>query len=180
VRLPAFVGVSLAALTACSSVDRSAGPSDISDVLASPGTPAAAASVSRPLSGTCTTVVTRLAPPPVEMQRIEYTCRISHLGLTTGVTTQTVDVATGAISSSGVLVAANGDELNVTFAGSGIVSFTDPTHAIVNFDGVQTFSGGTGRFADAEGSADVAGTVHLDVVTGAATGEFGLEGALTY
>ena len=41
--------------------------------------------------------------------------------------TQTVDVATGALSSTGTLVAANGDELAVSFSGTAVLSFTDPT-----------------------------------------------------
>jgi hypothetical protein len=39
-------------------------------------------SAARPLSGTCTTTVSRLEPPPVEVQHFDLTCRLSHLGLT--------------------------------------------------------------------------------------------------
>jgi hypothetical protein len=162
----AFLG-----LVACSSIDQSTGPS-----LARGGR----SSVERPFSGRCTTVVTRLVPPPIEVQRIEYTCRLSHLGLTHAVTTQTVDVATGAISSTGVYAAANGDQLNVAFVGSAVLSFTDPTDATVTFLGTQTLSPGTGRFADGHGTADLAGTAHINLITGSGTGEFTVEGTLTY
>jgi hypothetical protein len=72
----------LAALAACSSADRSIGPS--SEGLAIPGAlvPPALKSAARPLSGTCTTTVSRLEPPPVEVQHFDLTCRLSHLGLT--------------------------------------------------------------------------------------------------
>ena len=88
-RPPRSVALFLATLAACSSADRSTGPS--SEGLAIAGSPALR-SATRPLSGTCTTAVSRLAPPPIEVQRFELTCRLSHLGLTQATLTQTVDV----------------------------------------------------------------------------------------
>jgi hypothetical protein len=114
------------------------------------------------------------------MQSIEYTCRISHLGLTHAVVTQTVNTLTGALSSSGVFVAANGDQLNSNFEGTAVLSFTDPTNATVTFSGTQEFSPGTGRFASAEGSADLVGSARINLITGSGTGEFTLDGTLTY
>ena len=174
----AFVG-----LVSCSSTDQSTGPSlaDDADQTTEPSLARGGRlSVERPLSGRCTTVVTRLVPPPIEVQRIEYTCHLSHLGLTHAVTTQTVDVTTGAISSTGVYVAANGDQLNVDFVGTAVLSFTDPTDATVTFLGTQTLSPGTGRFVDGHGTAGLAGTAHVNLITGAGTGEFSVEGNLTY
>jgi len=170
----------LAALAACSSADRSTGPS--SEGLAIPGSlaPPASSSAARPLSGTCTTVVSRLAPPPTEVQHFELTCRLSHLGLTQAVLTQTVDVATGAFSGTGTYVAANGDELAFTFTGTAELSFTDPTDATVTFEAVQDLSGGSGRFSAADGTAQVAGTTRLNLITGSGTGELTLDGALAY
>jgi hypothetical protein len=138
------------------------------------------APAARPLSGRCTTVVTRLEPPPIEVQRIEYTCRISHLGLTHAVVIQTVNVITGDLSSSGVFVAANGDQLHSDFTGHATLSFVDPTDATVTFEGTERFSPGTGRFAAAHGTAELAGTAHTNLITGAATGEFTLQGTLAY
>lgn len=164
------------ALCACSAADQPTGPS-----LSEPSTSAVQGGTSaRPLSGRCTTVVTRLEPPPIEVQRIEYTCQISHLGLTHAVVIQTVDVTTGALSSSGVFVAANGDQLRSDFTGTAVLSFTDPTDATVTFNGTEEFSPGTGRFVDASGTAELAGSARVNLITGAATGEFSLEGALTY
>jgi hypothetical protein len=141
----------------------------------------ARSSVSRPLFGRCTMVVTRISPPPpIEVQRIEYTCRISHLGLTRAIVTQTVDVTTGALSTTGVYVAANGDQLNSEFSGTAQITFTGPTAATVSFEGVQQFDAGSGRFQQASGSARLVGSYQLNPVTGAATGEFTLRGTLTY
>jgi hypothetical protein len=168
------------ALCACSAPDQPTGPSFGEPNPASPQARGGATLVTRPLSGRCTTVVTRLVPPPIEVQRIEYTCQISHLGLTHAVVIQTVDVTTGVLRSSGVFVAANGDQLSSDFAGTAVLSFTDPTDATVTFTGAEEFSPGTGRFADASGTAQLDGSARVNLITGDATGEFTLEGSLTY
>jgi hypothetical protein len=66
-----------------------------------------------------------------------------------------VDVTTGALSGTGVYVAANGDEIAFTFTGTAELTFTDPTDATVTFEVVQDLSGGTGRFAAVDGTAEV-------------------------
>jgi hypothetical protein len=66
----------------------------------------------------------------------------------------------------GMFVAANGDLLQLTFAGTS--SFVPPF--TLNFTSFATFTGGTGRFADAGGQAVVTGT--LDVRTGAGDGSW--------
>jgi len=179
-RRPHSAALFLAALAACSSTDWSTGPSSEGLVAPTSVAPAASTSVPRPLSGTCTTAVSRLAPPPIEVQRFELSCRISHLGLTQATLTQTVDVATGAISGTGVYVVANGDEIAFTFSGAAELSFTDPTDATVTFETVQVLSAGTGRFAAADGTAEVAGTTRLNLITGSGTGEVTLDGTLAY
>jgi hypothetical protein len=45
---------------------------------------------------------------------------------------------------------------------------------------VQDLSGGSGRFAAADGTAEVAGTTRLNLITGSGTGELTLDGALAY
>jgi len=62
-------------------------------------------------------------------------------------------------------VAANGDQLSSSFTGSAVLSFTDPTDASVTFQG---------------STADLAGTVRINLITGSGTGEFTLQGTLTY
>jgi hypothetical protein len=178
-RRPLSAALFLAALAACSPADRSTGPS--SEHLAIPGSFAPESkSAARPLSGSCTTAISRLAPPPTEVQHFELTCHLSHLGLTQATLTQTVDVTTGALSGTGVYVAANGDELAFTFTGTAELSFTDPTDATVTFAVAQDLSGGTGRFAAADGTANVSGTSQLNLITGSGTGELTLDGTLAY
>ena len=177
---PTFVVV---LLCACSAIDQPTSSSTIDgadqDAVPSPQH-GGSSRHTRPLSGRCTTIVTRLVPPPIEVQRIEYTCRISHLGLTHAVVIQTINVATGALSSSGVFVAANGDQLSSDFTGLATLSFVDPTDATVTFQGTEDFSPGTGRFAAADGTARLVGSARTNLITGTATGEFTLDGTLTY
>jgi hypothetical protein len=173
----------LVAVVGCSSMDQSTGPTANRD--ADQATSASLARgvhsvVERPLSGRCTTIVTRVAPPPIEVQRIEYTCRISHLGLTHAVVIQTLNVATGDITNNGDFEAANGDKLSSSFVGTASLSFTDPTNATVTFHGTQGFSPGTGRFSQATGSANLVGGAHINLITGSATGAFTLNGTLAY
>ncbi len=179
-RRPRSTALFLAALAACSSADRSTGPSSEGLAISGSGVTPASSSAARPLSGTCTTAVSRLVPPPIEVQHFELTCHLSHLGLTQAVLTQTVDVTTGALSGTGVYVAANGDELAFTFTGTAELSFTDPTDATVTFEAVQDLTGGTGRFAAADGTAEVVGTTRLNLITGSGAGELTLDGALGY
>jgi hypothetical protein len=175
--------LAVVALCACSTADEPLGPSpggSTEQVGESSLARGKLSSHTRLLSGRCTTVVTRLEPPPIEVQRVEYTCRISHLGLTHAVVIQTVDVTTGALRNSGVWIAANGDQLNSDFSGVAVLTFTDPTDAIVTFRGIQRFSPGTGRFVEGNGAAQLVGETQIDLITGAGTGEFTLEGTLTY
>jgi hypothetical protein len=70
----------------------------------------------------------------------------TQLGRFTRSETILLNPSTGMFTGTMTYVAANGDELNCTFSGA----FTSQTTA----SGVYTFSGGTGRFADASGQAD--------------------------
>jgi hypothetical protein len=174
--IPAATLISLAA---CSSLDQTIGPS-----LSRGGQ----SEVPRSLKGECDTEVTILSIGPdgrLDLS-IDYTCRISHLGLTHNTVIQTVIPAgppTGAllpvlVNNTGAYVAANGDRLNSSFSGTGVSNLADFTAV---FEGTETFSGGTGRFADAFGSAHIQGTAVLDPATGTGTAHFTLtEGTLTY
>ena len=76
----------------------------------------------------------------------------------------------GAFHARGIIgfVAANGDRLYATFVGSGFLDFY--FEWIDGLEGTLTFVGGTGRFADASGSADL---VYL-------RGRSSIEGAIDY
>ncbi len=168
----------LLALAACSPADRTAGPS-----LA----PAAASEASRPLTGQCDTEVTILSVSPdgrLDLA-IEYTCRISHLGLTHNTVIQSVipagppqgSLLPTVVNNTGAYVAANGDRVSSSFSGTGVTNLADFT---ATFEGTETFLPGTGRFAGASGSAHIEGTAVLDPATGTGTAHFTLEGTITY
>jgi hypothetical protein len=70
----------------------------------------------------------------------------TYLGRFTGIETVVLDLATGTFTGTRVFVAADGDRLYANVEGG----FTSATTA----EGTLTFTGGTGRFADATGEAD--------------------------
>lgn len=170
----------LVALAACSSMDQTTGPS-----LARGGN--SEATRPRPLKGSCDTEVTILSVGPdgrLDLS-IEYTCQISHLGRTHNTVLQSV-IPTGppvgvllpaSLSNTGTYVAANGDRVNSSFTGTGVTNLADFTAV---FEGTETFLPGTGRFADASGTAEVQGTAALNPATGTGTAHFTLEGSITY
>ncbi|MEO7502328.1 MAG: hypothetical protein ABIW94_06795 [Gemmatimonadaceae bacterium] len=81
---------------------------------------------------------------------------------------QTVNVLTGELNNTTTYTAANGDQLTTTFAG------TDPLGGDIEFTGLETYTGGTGRFANATGESFLQGSA-----TGA-TGEFTSKGSITF
>lgn len=134
-----------------------------------------AAEPQRPHGGTCSTVVTPLSPPGdfPQVLRIDADCALTHLGRTSGQTTQYV-VPAGPPGATIPLVitntmryrAANGDELNMWFAGTGQL---DPVTGEVTFVGTDTYQGGTGRFAHATGTATTQGSASVFTNLGAFT-----------
>jgi len=98
-------------------------------------------------------------------------------GNTTGIATQvgqfsfsyqlTVTLADGTATGSAQLIAANGDSVFTTVAGS---SEQTSTPGVVSITEVDTITGGTGRFAGAQGSFTVERLVNL--ATGLTSGSF--------
>ena len=145
---------------------------------------ALAAKPDRPYSGSCSTIVTPQGPPPApgvpQLLAITYDCTLAHLGRTTAIVQQVVSFA-GA-GPSGVLLslantttytAASGDQLIATFQGSALL---DPQTGDVSFVGIETFHGGSGRFANATGNSQLEGTA--SVVTN--RGFFTSKGRVSY
>jgi hypothetical protein len=96
----------------------------------------------RPFKGHAAGTVTGVAPSGALV--VESTGDATHLGKFTR--TEYVDFGPfGTISGTVVFTAANGDELWADFSGG----FTSPTTA----EGTYTFTGGSGRFSDATGTA---------------------------
>lgn len=118
----------------------------------------------RPFQGSCSTVVTPLNPEGSSL-RIDADCQLSHLGHATGVAMQTVNVIgqNGAvlvttIANTTTYRAANGDELDQSFSGMALINVVTGD---VQYTGTETFHGGTGRFADASGTSQLAGTASI-------------------
>ena len=79
----------------------------------------------------------------------------------------TVTLANGTATGSGILIAANGDSLTTTIAGS---SEMTATPGVVSITEIDTITGGTGRFAGAQGSFTIERLANL--VTGFTSGSF--------
>jgi len=119
----------------------------------------ATATASRPLTGRCETSFDPppFPLPPVLRQVDTGICQLSHLGRATIYSVQDIQFATGTqVSVELTFTAANGDVLRATNVGT-----SAPGGPGVTFQGVTTFTGGTGRFANATGEARIAGTANF-------------------
>jgi hypothetical protein len=141
--------------------------------------PSFSASPTRPAGGSCTFASAVLPaepgqPPNVRRLHIDEECQLMHLGRAIGSAeeTATFTPAGPIITNRTTYTAANGDQLFVTFNGSG----TPPQNGVVTFSGTETVTGGTGRFAGASGA--LARTGSVSVLT--QTGEFETRGSLSY
>jgi hypothetical protein len=150
---------------------------------------AAAPAASRPLRGECQTTFTPIDPvsagacsafvaAPSAFIQISGVCYVSHLGRATVEATQQIlfhlnssgtpvivngQPVVDALRNCGVFTAANGDLLRHTATGT-VAPGEQP--GVVTLEGALTFSGGTGRFASASGSAGFAGSANLTTNTG--------------
>jgi hypothetical protein len=136
-----------------------------------------------PISGTFGTTFTLnpTATPGVFDSPIEGVGTIPTLGFCTIVVQQTVDFRTDPPSlnpSNWVLTFIGGDELKVSFNGTGAPDPADP--AFFQLSGTGTITGGTGRFQNASGELRAPGVAHLDTAPGVFPGQghgaFTLEG----
>lgn len=133
------------------------------------------AAPSRPISASCQTTFAFTATGSI---RVEGTCHYSHLGLTAAVADQIAipqPDGTLQIVNTAVYTAPNGDELFATFVGTGV--FMSPV--LLSFSGVETYSGGTGRFADATGSSTLTGSAGFTSAS-AGVGQYSAQGMIAY
>jgi hypothetical protein len=119
-------------------------------VIGALGSGSAEANGGRRFKGTADGAITG-ATSPVDLI-VDYTGTATHLGTFTRRELVHIN-ADGTIVGTIVFVAANGDELDVSLSGQ----FTSLAGDAVA--GGYTFTGGTGRFSDATGSATFAGTI---------------------
>lgn len=93
---------------------------------------------------------------------VNGTCQIAHLGRTAFYVEQVADFMNGTLSGFTVFTAANGDELHATHTGP----LTPPDGALQQVDVILSFTGGTGRFEHATGTAHGTGVANLATGTG--------------
>ena len=158
-------------------VQRLAGAGTALLALATWAVPAAAAE-DRPCGSRCSTVVT-----PISETQLQITgdCHATHLGASRVETLQTVmpmgppmmGMLMLHIVNDTTCRAANGDLMTMRFTGHGHL---DLATGHVHFMGVESFTGGTGRFAAATGMASVEGSA--SVITN--VGQFVAKGRISY
>jgi len=112
-------------------------------------------------------------PPPTTLSVDGSATGIAtHVGQFSFTYQLTVNLANGTATGSARLIAANGDSVFTTIAGS---SELTTTPGVVSITEINTITGGTGRFAAAQGSFTVERLVNL--VTGFTSGS--LHGTIT-
>jgi hypothetical protein len=128
----------------------------------------------RPIQGECE--AGNAEPPVVAFPLMSFvavgTCQFSHLGQATLRTVGERNLLTGVQVAEATLTAANGEQLHLTSAGTGVP--TGPT--TISFTGTATIIGGTGRFASSTGEMAVEGT--SDSTTGVT--QLSYDGWITY
>jgi len=139
-------------------------------------------SVSRPISGRCTTNIHSAVPGPVSLVLdMTGSCNLSHLGRSSLVIHQECYYAgplAGTCDNTSITTAANGDRLYATWHSAVGQNTFDGCNAV--FAGVNTYTGGTGRFDGATGSSYIEGTAACNPATGAFTGQYTLSGTISY
>ena len=107
-------------------------------------------------------------PPPTTLNADGNTTGIAtHVGQFSFTYQLTVTLATATATGSGHLVAANGDSIYTTIAGTLEVTSTPGVDSITE---INTITGGTGRFAGAQGTFTVERLINL--ATGFTSGSF--------
>ena len=107
-------------------------------------------------------------PPPTTLSvNGSVTGIASHVGQFSYTYQLTVTLANGTATGSAVLVAANGDNIFTTIFGIGVPTSTPGVNSITE---INTITGGTGRFAEAQGSFTVERLINL--ATGSTSGSF--------
>lgn len=154
------------ALAACSD-NRVTSPSTDVDVNASRGGSGSRPPHTRDLRGRCATTFTFTSPPgPAQQLHIDGNCVYAPMGRLTLSSEQTVVFnpdGSSTITNTSTYTAPNGDQIFATFLGTG-----EPPDAAGNvcFEGTETYTGGTGRFTGATGSADIRGCASLPTQSG--------------
>ena len=106
--------------------------------------------VDRPVTGSCELKVEILALNfPILTQRDVGVCHLAHLGRAEMDGTLEINLLQGTQSGTRTFTAANGDELYASVQGTS----APVGPGLIGFSATFTFTGGTGRFANASGTA---------------------------
>jgi hypothetical protein len=133
--------------------------------------------VTRPASADCaTTFVPSDFTYPLLTIQIDGVCKLLHAGRATLRATQSIDVTNGSFTNVSTYIAANGDEIHTSFAGT---PTSPPGSTDVTFVGEETYTGGTGRFAGASGRAAATGSATL-APDQSGVGAYQVDGWITY
>lgn len=160
-----LVALPILTLAGCSQLDSPLAPQKI----ALGSAPSASANlVTRPWEGSCKGH--GIVRSDLITLDITGDCHLSHLGLTTTVGIETLGAVLNAVHT---FTAANGDLLYTTTTGYATLK---PDFSGVNFFNTETITGGTGRFANASGSATRNGSSNFSD----GSGEWVIQGTLTY
>jgi hypothetical protein len=158
-----LVALSSLALAGCGQLDSPVAPQKMIGLA-----PVSANLVTRPWEGSCEGI--GAFRPNSAILDITGICRLSHLGLTTHVG---VEIVGAVLNATHTFTAANGDLLFTTTTGTAVLK---PDFSGVIFSNIETVTGGTGRFANASGTATRIGSTVFS--NGTATWE--IQGTLTY
>lgn len=171
-RFPIHVALSIAVLflsmAACSS-------DEIATPLSSPNssTPASIQSVERPWLGECDVDAEFISEFTL---RIVGSCQLAHIGRATLLAYQTITPGELGISytNTAIYTAPDGDELHTTNIGVAV-----PNSTGLSLSGTETAAGGTGRFANATGAAQLTGAIRFTSST-TTQGSYQLDGRLSF
>jgi hypothetical protein len=135
--------------------------------------PQVSSPVERPFAGTCNVEAQFTSETTL---RIVGTCQLSHLGRVSMSAIQTIEPGTLGIAyvNETVYTAADGDELRTRDAGVAV-----PNGGSLSLVGAVTIVDGTGRFANASGTAELAGGVHFTSPS-TTIGSYSLTGKISY
>ena len=133
----------------------------------------ASSSIARPWKGVCAVDAVFTSETTL---LITGTCQLAHLGRTTMIAYQTIEPGASGIvyTNTTTYTAANGDELRTTNVG-----VATPGASGLALSGTETAVGGSGRFANANGTAHLEGAVAFTGPT-STTGSYELNGMLQY
>jgi hypothetical protein len=160
-------------LTACDSGETPTAPDRIAYTLFGSAKSGPRPAPPRPIEGECTLTVEVLEVNfPILRQRDHGTCQLSHLGRTGFDGTLEINLLLGTQKGTRTFTAANGDELHATVAGTS----APVGPGLIGFTATFTFTGGTGRFTSASGTAQGKGVANQMTQTS----EVQIDGSVSY